>query len=896
MTYVPDLTDVHNRRHSYTIDVGSSNLSYEHSPVQFTPQSNVFEQEFERHRRAIRMGRMEEALQSFVLLQTNSAKNETFEAYIIKFSDHIDPTRNTDISIFFASLPALIQSTIIEKITCTLEKTDMLKAYQALFDYIQNYSRHAYKYLVRAIKLLVLGAQGASQSEREKYIRILVTELFLRLSKQRILLTHKDTQPSVKSTDGKQYILIPYNLFEQYLSLGQQYYIERREWSELTNFTDTMLDCCGYTRLGQIGFQSHLNKFQYLQEKRSSIRIDPDSKRRHELIVLTAFMCEFKAVAAEFIQLCNQYYRAVCSLDSIAGEEKSCLIPVCAIKPVLSSDISENQHHPTATTAIQPEVYCSSSSPSVEEDEDESVQFNNNNKRVHNMSALSKKRESISEENSHPLYLHHNNKRQKIDLPDRGGEGLSSYCMSGVDSALQILSKAADCMRHIVVLWEWATQTSPDVSWEESFGGWEEEFIRVIDAYQLPFDLTNAVLLVRSDIALSSPSIPGNLAKALKLSQAICDRIEIQRRRFKKEIDSAPPEFDIPFMFAFRILYNIGIIYLLVGSLPQSTLEIAIILSVFPIPSDLGDLDFLADEMDCKTVANIYQEHEFGLMRVTQEGLVARCIKHLIVSLNDDSSDDNSMASIHSALRWDEKAGQIIVLMQFGWNYWCTQTSYWHKIVTRMQDRKVFRNRGFLEFIYVPEILEAFQHLHNHTQVLLDIIPPEFAMRSGYRYFGENDQTTFSTQRMNLVSHITIEENPHLIKLPSLSSITSQSMIPSMYQPSRSDTILPSMSMSPTWYSPSTQKNSHVNWMSPSFYYSRPATSVMLQGKIEEKDNLASRKENRQEVTLSLPSDIIVRCLEYRVRKYSPKMTPQRMRQVLQRFLKNMLAKANEES
>lgn len=201
-----------------------------------------------------------------------------------------------------------------------------------------------------------------------------------------------------------------------------------------------------------------------------------------------------------------------------------------------------------------------------------------------------------------------------------------------------------------------------------------------------------------------------------------------------------------------------------------------------------------------------------------------------------------------------------------------------------------------LTFLLVPEILEAFQHLHNHTQVLLDIIPPEFAMRSGYRYFGENDQTTFSTPRMNLVSHITIEENPQLIKLPSLSSITSQSMIPSMYQPSRSDTILPSMSMSPTWYSPSTQKNSHVNWMSPSFYYSRPATSVMLQGKIEEKDNLASRKENRQEVTLSLPSDIIVRCLEYRVRKYSPKMTPQRMRQVLQRFLKNMLAKANEES
>ncbi|CAO3627479.1 unnamed protein product [Mucor hiemalis] len=764
----------------------------------------------------------------------------------------------------------------------------MLKAYQTLYDYIQNYSRHAYKYLVRAIKLLVLGAQGVSQVESEKYIKTLVTELFPRLSKQRILLTHKDIQPSVKSTDGKQYILIPYNLFEQYLLLGQQYYIERREWSGLSKFTDTMLDCCGYTRLGQIGFQSHVNKFQYMQEKRPFIRIDPDSNRSNELTVLTAFMCEFKAVAVEFIYLCNQYYRAVCSIDSIAGEEKSCLIPVCAIKPTLANDISQHQQHPSTTTAIQPEAYRSSSTSSIEEDEDERVQLNNNNKRVHTIPTPLIEKSNFVDEDIYSSHQYRNRKRQKVDLPDRGGEGLSSYCMNGVDSALQLLSKAADCMRHIVVLWEWAIQASPDVSREEMYQGWEEEFIRVIDGYQLPFDLTNAVLLVRSDIALSSPSIPGNLAKALKLSQAICDRIELQRRTFKKEINGAPPEFDIPFMFAFRILYNIGIIYLLVGSLPQSTLEIAIILSVFPIPSNLDDLDFLADEMDCKTVANIYQEHEFGLMRVNQGGLVARCIKHLIVSLNDDSSYDNSMASIHSALRWDEKAGQIIVLMQFGWNYWSNHTNYWHKIVTRMKDKKKFRNRVFLEYIYVPEILQAFQHLHDHTQVSLDIIPPEFAMRSGYRYFGEKDQTAFSTPRMNFVSHITMEENPQLIKLPSLSSITGQSLLapPSMYQPSSSNTILPSMSMSPTWYSHSTQKSSHVNWMSPSFYYSRPATSVMLQSTIEEKDNLALRMQDRQEVSLSLPSDIVVRCLEYRVRKYSPKMTPQRMRQVLQRFLK----------
>lgn len=199
----------------------------------------------------------------------------------------------------------------------------------------------------------------------------------------------------------------------------------------------------------------------------------------------------------------------------------------------------------------------------------------------------------------------------------------------------------------------------------------------------------------------------------------------------------------------------------------------------------------------------------------------------------------------------------------------------------------------------VPEILQTFQHLHNYNQVTLDIIPPEFAMRSGYRYFGQGKQPASSSPRMNFVSHIQIEENPQLIKLPSLSSITSQqSMLPppSIYQPSYSNTILPSMTMSPTWYSSSTQKNSHVNWMSPSFYYSRPATSVMLPKDDQDSEDTSMVIEKDQIRTVSVPSDIVVRCLEYRVRKYSPKMTPQLMRQVLQRFLKNMLLKANAAS
>lgn len=171
-------------------------------------------------------------------------------------------------------------------------------------------------------------------------------------------------------------------------------------------------------------------------------------------------------------------------------------------------------------------------------------------------------------------------------------------------------------------------------------------------------------------------------------------------------------------------------------------------------------------------------------------------------------------------------------------------------------------------------------------------------MRSGFRYFGQQKQTPSSSPRINFISHREIEENPQSIKLPSLSSITSQSVLPPpfIYQPSYSNTILPSMSMSPTWYSASTQKNSHVHWMSPSFYYSRPATSVMLP-KNEESDDVSEvvKEHTQKQHSSSIPSDITIKCLEYRVRKYSTKITPQRMKQVLQKFLKNMLLKGNEE-
>ncbi|KAI9244155.1 hypothetical protein EDC94DRAFT_629896 [Helicostylum pulchrum] len=839
--------------------------------------NQLFENQFSILHSCIQSGNFEKAIQSFVLLQSNSLQNPVFQAYIIQVAENLDPAKDTDASRFFASLPCLLQSNIIDFAREHLEEKESMRAFGVLFDYIQAYPRHAYKYLIDAINLLILCAQALKGDERQKCISLLVTELFPRLCKQRLLLVRKDKIPSIKSTESKHYITLPYNLFEQFLLLGQRFYIKKHKWDESSKFTCAMLSACGYNGLEQLDSVSHIIRFQYLKEHRNSVRIDEDIETGdvlpsfEDLSTISTLMCEYMVATSHFVQFGYDYYKYVCGTDdnSSLQEQKSCLIPVCSFQP------NNAIKHRTGSKRAQDDT-----------PERNTLDFS---------------------DDSH--LLRRNDKRKKIDSAsssitddeDNRGKGLDSYCVNGVDNALQILSKAADCLRHCLDLWTWANGKLSQKSLLDQLGGWEQELCRVIEGYKLPFDMNNAVLLVRSDLALSSPSIPGNLAKALELSQTICDRIEVQRRQEKTDNGRTKTEMDIPFMFAFRVLYNIGVIYLLVGSLQQSTLEIAIILSVFPIPNGLDEKDFIYDEIDCCTVANIFHGREFGLMRVTQEGLVVRCIKHLIVSLDNESEQRGGMASIDSALRWDEKAGNMIVLMQYGWPYWNNKTNLWHKIMNRISEKRIFKNREFLEYLYVSDVLQAIRHLHLIGTVTMDIIPPEFALRASYRHLvtstPDNGSAPSSPQHPSSYSpkNDTLDEDD-LDKRPERTT----SSLP-MYHPSFANSILPSTSMSPSWYSASTQKNSFAKWMSPSFYYSRPATSVILpaqnvEGEQSDNNSMHDTADSSTAKSTSIPREIVSRCLEYRIRRYSPKITPQRMRHVLQRFLKNMVLKANEET
>jgi len=171
-------------------------------------------------------------------------------------------------------------------------------------------------------------------------------------------------------------------------------------------------------------------------------------------------MLEFKAVAADFIRLSDEYYRAVCMLDD-SSEEKSCLIPICAMKPASSKQFGYRD----TNTAIQPEFYQPPSPSNVnssdKDEENDGEIINENNKRTRSLSFSSSSTDK---------------RRKLMAYPDRGGEGLDSYCMGGVDNALQILSKAADCMRHVVELWDWASKVAlpENKSLDQLYGSWEQ--------------------------------------------------------------------------------------------------------------------------------------------------------------------------------------------------------------------------------------------------------------------------------------------------------------------------------------------------------------------------------------------------------------------------------------
>lgn len=909
------------------------------------------------HKLAVRESNMAKAVQIFIELHSESMENEMFQSYIVDLANHISDGHG-ELFDFFCSLSPLYQRAVLDyAIDQYRQEGENYRAACILLSYVQNFPKLSARYLLTTARLFIKCEtdQDISLSPDNIYRSKLVKELIPHIYKHAVSFCEKGMEGSVDTVEGKSILAIPYDEFAKLVRLGQGYYLSRKEWDQLSQFTSEIIECCGYKDFNMSYNSLQPDYISAMKQARSGINVaqrpahgkksvKPATETVEQVKARAAIACEMLIIAAHLARIGYEYFNLVCltSENTSNSDEKLCLIPICVLPE--NNPSHENGSKTGFTLSEDPQLSAKPYRNSLNiENIDENSRVNGNPS-PDNIETISRNNEDSSDSNikvetigkrSRPSpmveksspsngamrlsNLIHDSaptpKRQKVDGSETDVD--KSDCLKGTSDALFALKKGAECLAFLEQLWQELGQQLQNGT-SSPLNSWEEELSCTFESYDLPFDLYNSILLLQSDIALSAAAAPGNLAKALKLSQNLCDRIEVQRAKEKAAmLTSSMQELDIPFMLAFRVLYNIGIIYLMVGNIQQSTLEIAIILSVFPVTRGLTEDDFAQDEANCKKAMQAFGGQGFGLMRLTQQALVARCIKHLMVGLDYESEQRGSMASLDAAIRWDEKAGNMLVLMQYGWPYWKERTNYWSKIVDRMKEKKTFKNRAFLEYTHLPEILHTLQFLHESGAVRLDIIPPEYSQNSAFHLYSPGSTPSSSVPSSPVLTHSPPATPPNSSSsvssgqsgaraLPSLSSLPlyhAPPPPPPIYQPASINTILPSMSMSPSWYSASTQKNLHANWMSPSFYYSRPATSVLLpkrgsllHGSPVYGGDQLEQHQRRQQQQQFQSKDVVSRCLQYRLQKYSPKATPSRMRFVLQKFLKNMVVRANADA
>jgi hypothetical protein len=183
-----------------------------------------------------------------------------------------------------------------------------------------------------------------------------------------------------------------------------------------------------------------------------------------------------------------------------------------------------------------------------------------------------------------------------------------------------------------------------------------------IQSWNLPLNVSNAIMLTRGDLALSI----GSWDLAYTFCQKICTRIEgawDAHRKKAPEKEQSPPlsspnylqkkqqliqeessdlskidDFSVkvqtPLLLTFRVIYSISMIYLLIGWWKEARKELLMILATIPF-TPVTQEHFKKDDW-CMNKATEgigyggYKRKHFKLMEVTQEGLVVRAVKELM--------------------------------------------------------------------------------------------------------------------------------------------------------------------------------------------------------------------------------------------------------------------------
>lgn len=198
---------------------------------------------------------------------------------------------------------------------------------------------------------------------------------------------------------------------------------------------------------------------------------------------------ENAAVIAKLFQLSMKYYQHICSSDD-STEEKACLIPICALRQITPPP-------QTGTTKREPP--------------NEDTVINNNGKRV---------RSTQDEDSQSSLSMLNISDVEQPQLKKQRECQDDISSSKDVDDALHILNSAALCFRHLAETSRWANEESSSINrFDWDIGKYylritpQPVFTALIvysiamRQYDLSFVLYNAMLLLRSDLALVNVSI-----------------------------------------------------------------------------------------------------------------------------------------------------------------------------------------------------------------------------------------------------------------------------------------------------------------------------------------------------------------------------------------------------
>ncbi|CAG8528798.1 9999_t:CDS:10 [Ambispora leptoticha] len=514
---------------------------------------------------------------------------------------------------------------------------------------------------------------------------------------------------------------VTFDQLKLWLQCGQSFYIANKDWRKLFEVSLSVMDICNYVKLKSSPRTTLVDLFL-------DCRKLPDKLFKllcQEKIINDLYASSFARTIAMacFVHCCYEFYEYVAGLkDKSSGGyvsfidsygQKTCLIPCCP-----------NPHF-ESTEAIRIRVEKLKSSLIPKENEmssDEST-----NKRVvkrrkltnsSSSTSISSGMEATISEYSEDLANAHPKSEHSNFIED------DQFDESVANEAIILFERADECWNLIREMYPENTNLEQDLELQ-------------LKSWNLPLDVTNAVMLTRSELNLKNG---GYLGISLNYFQDICGRfsddtryINSIRQQGKKpnngEEDNMKindTEFAIqnqtPLMLPLRVLYSIAIIYITVKMWGEARAELLIILAVMPYTTVLNE-HFEKDEWLLTKIKNNFDNEQlknrYKLIEVTQEGLVVRAIKDLIWSyemeLDANSSNSNDKEDI--------KLCQLIILSQYGWPYWRDRLFY-PIILPRIKKRGALIYPRFLQFVSNVEIAEEIIKLYqNSPNLKLHLLP-----------------------------------------------------------------------------------------------------------------------------------------------------------------------------